>query len=243
DFYKAKQIGKKIASIVTADLPKPMELVFEAFAKRILILAKKHYAMYRFESEGKGEIKAKGIETVRRDWCNFTSKALTKCLETILIDGDVDAALAQARNAIAVLKNPTPDIFNDLVMSRTLTRNPENYAQQQPHAELVKKLEQRGVFKYAIGDRVPFIIVASQRRSGHRSELMTSRAEDPDYAIENNLKIDTNYYLQKQLIPPLLRIFESFGINELDLLQPSRQQSLTKFEIEKRHHIQQVCTT
>jgi len=72
---------------------------------------------------------------------------------------------------------------------------------------------------------------------------MTSRAEDPDYAIENNLKIDTNYYLQKQLIPPLLRIFESFGINELDLLQPSRQQSLTKFEIEKRHHIQQVCTT
>lgn len=243
DFNKAKQIGKDIANIVTTGLPKPMELVFEAYAKRILILAKKHYAMYRFESEGKGEIKAKGIETVRRDWCNFTSKALTKCLETILIDGDVDAALAQARNAIAVLKNPTPDIFNDLVMSRTLTRNPENYAQQQPHAELVKKLEQRGVFKYAIGDRVPFIIVASQRRSGHRSELMTSRAEDPDYAIENNLKIDTNYYLQKQLIPPLLRIFESFGINELDLLQPSRQQSLTKFEIEKRHHIQQVCTT
>ncbi len=231
DFYKAKQIGKDIANIVTAGLPKPMELVFEAFAKRILILAKKHYAMYRFETEDTGEIKAKGIETVRRDWCNFTSKALTKCLETILIEGDPDAALGQARKTIADLKKSSPCIFNDLIMSRTLTKKPENYNQPQPHAELVKKLERRGVFKYAIGDRVPFIIVSGQRKTGRRAEMMTLRAEDPEYAAENNLRIDTDYYLSKQLLPPLLRMFESFEINELDLLQPSRQQSLTKFEI------------
>lgn len=231
DFYKAKQIGKDIANIVTAGLPKPMELVFEAFAKRILILAKKHYAMYRFETEDTGEIKAKGIETVRRDWCNFTSKALTKCLETILIEGDPDAALGQARKTIADLKKSSPCIFNDLIMSRTLTKKPENYNQPQPHAELVKKLERRGVFKYAIGDRVPFIIVSGQRKTGRRAEMMTLRAEDPEYAAENNLRIDTDYYLSKQLLPPLLRMFESFEINELDLLQSSRQQSLTKFEI------------
>jgi len=243
DFYKAKQIGKDIATIVTAGLPKPMELVFEAYAKRILILAKKHYAMYRFETEDTGEIKAKGIETVRRDWCNFTSTALTKCLETILIEGDVDAALAQARKAIDLLKKPTPDIFNDLMMSRTLTKKPENYGQPQPHAELVKKLERRGVFKYAIGDRIPFIIVTGQRKSGRRAEMMTLRAEDPEYAIENNLKIDADYYLSKQLLPPLLRMFESFGINELDLLQPSRQQSLTKFEIGRTPQVQKRCKT
>ena len=243
DFYKAMQIGKNMADIVTEGLPKPMELVFEAYAKRILILAKKHYAMYRFETEDTGEIKAKGIETVRRDWCNFTSTALTKCLETILIEGDVDAALAQARKAIDLLKKPTPDIFNDLMMSRTLTKKPENYGQPQPHAELVKKLERRGIFKYAIGDRIPFIIVAGQRKSGRRAEMMTLRAEDPEYAIENNLKIDADYYLSKQLLPPLLRMFESFGINELDLLQPSRQQSLTKFEIGRTPQVQKRCKT
>jgi len=56
--------------------------------------------------------------------------------------------------------------------------------------------------------------------------LWALRAEDPEYVIENGLKIDTEYYLNKQMLPPLLRMFESFGINELDLLQPGRQQNL-----------------
>jgi DNA polymerase I len=241
DFDIAKKIGIEIADMVTSKLPPPMELVFEAYAKRILILAKKHYAMYRFESADKGEIKAKGIETVRRDWCNLTSEVLTKCLETILIEGDVDAALSYARESINLLKASSSDMFEKLTMTRTLTKKPENYNQPQPHSELVKKLERRGIFKYAIGDRIPFIIVASQRRSGRRAEMMTLRAEDPEYAIENNLRIDADYYLSKQLIPPLVRMFENFGIHELDLLQPSRQQTFDKFEIGGQPQINKRC--
>lgn len=99
-----------------------MELVFEAYAKRILIIAKKHYAMYRFEDPDKGVIKAKGIETVRRDWCNMTAKTLTTCLEKILIDG-MDDALNHAREAISAVKSPNDDLIKDLIMTRTLTKN------------------------------------------------------------------------------------------------------------------------
>ena len=226
DFEHLKEVGMEIAKIVTAGLPQPMELVFEAVLKRVLFLAKKHYAAYRFETPDKGVIKAKGIETVRRDWCNLTSSVLTKCLEIILKDGDIDAALAHARKAIKQLKASDMSILNELVMTRTLNRKPENYSQMQPHSELVKKLENRGVFKYAVGDRIPFVIVPSARKSKSRAEKMSLRAEDPEYVIENGLKIDTEYYLNKQMLPPLLRMFESFGINELDLLQPGRQQNL-----------------
>ncbi len=34
------------------------------------------------------------------------------------------------------------------------------------------------------------------------------KAEDPIYVLENNLPIDTKYYLENQLSKPLLRIFE-----------------------------------
>jgi DNA polymerase I len=226
DFNIAKSIGKEIATIATAGLPAPMELVFEAFAKRLLIVAKKHYAMYRFETADKGIIKAKGIETVRRDWCNLTAMTLTKCLELILIEGNVDLALNHARTALQNVKSSNHTILKDLILSRTLTRNPENYNQVQPHAELMKKLDARGIHKYVLGDRIPFIIIKSGPKSGKRKQLMTSRAEDPEYVLEHNLPIDTEYYLQKQLIPPLTRIFSCFGISEMDLQLKSRQQTL-----------------
>ena len=34
------------------------------------------------------------------------------------------------------------------------------------------------------------------------------KAEDPLYVLENNLPIDTKYYLENQLSKPLMRIFE-----------------------------------
>jgi len=48
----AKLIGKKIAETVTSSLPQPMELVFEAFARRAIFQAKKRYALYLFEPVG-----------------------------------------------------------------------------------------------------------------------------------------------------------------------------------------------
>jgi len=225
-FEEAKETGIQIAKTITAGLPDPMELVFEAYARRILIIAKKHYAMYRFENADTGVIKAKGIETVRRDWCNLTARTLTACLEKILIEGNVDDALNHARIALTSVKEPSEDTIKDLILTRTLTRNPENYDQAQPHAELVKKMKKRGVQKYVLGDRIPFVIIKSQRKKGSRQELMTARAEDPEYAMENNIPIDTEYYVKKQLLPPLSRIFASFNISEQDLMQKSRQQSI-----------------
>ena len=34
------------------------------------------------------------------------------------------------------------------------------------------------------------------------------KSEDPLYVLENNLPIDTKYYLENQLSKPLMRIFE-----------------------------------
>ncbi|MDM7934673.1 MAG: DNA-directed DNA polymerase, partial [Methanothrix sp.] len=49
---EAELIGRRIADTVTASLPEPMELVFEAFAKRGIFLAKKRYALWVFEPSG-----------------------------------------------------------------------------------------------------------------------------------------------------------------------------------------------
>lgn len=54
-----------------------------------------------------------------------------------------------------------------------------------------------------LGDRVPYVIIA-----GSKSDPISKRAEDPIYALQNNLPIDKQYYLEHQLAKPLARIFE-----------------------------------
>ncbi len=44
------------------------------------------------------------------------------------------------------------------------------------------------------------------------------KAEDPIYALENNLPIDTTHYLEHQLSQPLTRIFEAVMPNPKELL-------------------------
>ena len=54
-----------------------------------------------------------------------------------------------------------------------------------------------------LGDRVPYVIIASAKGTP-----AYKKAEDPIYVLENNVPIDTEYYLENQLSKPLMRIFE-----------------------------------
>jgi DNA polymerase delta subunit 1 len=55
----------------------------------------------------------------------------------------------------------------------------------------------------SIGDRIAYIMIA-----GTKGSKNYENAEDPNYVLEHDIPIDFNYYLEKQIKPPLLRIFE-----------------------------------
>ncbi len=55
----------------------------------------------------------------------------------------------------------------------------------------------------ALGDRVAYVII-----KGVKGAAAYEKSEDPIYALENNMPIDTKYYLENQLSNPLMRIFE-----------------------------------
>ena len=70
-----------------------------------------------------------------------------------------------------------------------------------------------------VGDRVGFVITKGL-------QLISRRAEDPKYVEENNMKIDANYYMESQLLPPLERVFESMGITKSELTGIGKQLGL-----------------
>lgn len=55
----------------------------------------------------------------------------------------------------------------------------------------------------AVGDRVAYVII-----KGIKGAAAYEKSEDPLFVLENNLPIDTRYYLDNQLSKPLMRIFE-----------------------------------
>lgn len=231
----AKLIGKKIAETVTSYLPDPMELVFESFARRALFLAKKRYALWVFEQAGEvwmDRIKVRGMETVRRDWCGLTSKTLNTCLELILKEGKVEEAKKHVGSVVFRLQNldlsKDYTILEDLTLTRRYTKGTKSYKNKQPHVQLVEKIKKRGGPVPGVGERVPFVIIRGKRGSKSK-ELFVDRAEDPAYVLEKNLPLDTDYYIDKQILPPVLRIFECFDVTKDSLCTGRIQSNLFGF--------------
>ena len=226
-------VGNRLSQIVSASLPDPMELEFEAIAKRALLIAKKRYALWLFEPRNSGwenKIKVKGMETVRRDWCELTSITLNEVLKLVLIKGDVDGAVEHVRNVVSDVRNLDPGkdagIIEKLVLTRTLTRRTDSYKNKQPHLTVAENLKKRTGVMPSIGTRIPFVIVAGKG-------LFVDRAEDPDYVREHNVPLDVDYYVKKQILPPVERILEVFGVNVSSLDFDSKQKGLFDFEVKE----------
>ncbi len=207
---EAEHVGHKIARIVTSSLQKPMELVFDSFGRRAIFIAKKRYAILLLEKSNGDvleKIRVKGMETVRRDWCELTTKTMEKVLELVLKEGKVDDAIELVKTTIDSIREidarKHPELFDKLILTRQYTKKPERYRSRQPHITVVDKLKSRGIIAN-VGDRIPFVILAG-------NGLFVDRAEDPDYAREKNLPLDVDYYVTKQILPPVERILSDFG--------------------------------
>lgn len=59
------------------------------------------------------------------------------------------------------------------------------------------------IIRLQVGERVAFVII-----KGAKGAKAHEKAEDPIYALEHNLPIDAQHYLEHHLSQPLLRIFE-----------------------------------
>jgi DNA polymerase I len=229
DIEEAFKVGEEIERIINDSYQGKIKVKIESVFKSFLIVAKKRYVGISVEKEGdkiKEKIVMKGIETVRKDWCGLTEKVLSKVLEVLLKEGNIEKATAYVREVIKNLEEGKVNI-EDLIITKGISRRLDEYKGIQPHVELVKKIMKRSPEKAPmVGDRVDFVIVAGP-------ELISKRAEDPEYVLEKGLKIDAKYYIENQILPPVERIFEALGIKRSALLSNGRQISLTSISMQK----------
>nr|GAT42941.1 predicted protein [Mycena chlorophos] len=202
ELEKVMALGAEAADLVTAKFVKPIKLEFEKVYFPYLLISKKRYAgLYWTRPEKYDKMDTKGIETVRRDNCRLVSTVIETCLHKMLIDRDVQGAEEYTKQTISDLLQNKIDM-SQLVITKALAKS--DYAAKQAHVELAERMRKRDAGSApALGDRVAYVII-----KGMKGAAAYEKSEDPLYVLENNVPIDTKYYLENQLSKPLMRIFE-----------------------------------
>ncbi|EDO17646.1 hypothetical protein Kpol_1004p20 [Vanderwaltozyma polyspora DSM 70294] len=196
DLKESMELGTEAAAFVSGLFKDPINLEFEKAYFPYLLINKKRYAgLYWTRTEKYDKLDQKGLASVRRDSCPLVSIVMNKVLKKILIDRDVDNALAYVKQIIDNLLHNKVDI-SQLIISKTLA---PNYTNPQPHAILAERIRKREGSGPNTGDRVDYVIMGG-------NDKLYNRAEDPLYVLEHNLQLDSKYYLTNQLQNPIISI-------------------------------------
>ncbi|CAD6188320.1 unnamed protein product [Caenorhabditis auriculariae] len=196
---EAFDIGRRIATDVSAANPDPVVLKLEKVYIGCVLETKKRYAGWMFESEkDEGKLDSKGIETVRRDTAPIVAKVLERSLE--LIFKKLWRSWATYLNTTIATLEQVP--YVNFVFCKEFRGE---YSEQAcvPQKKIAE-LRQQACPSYVTlrGERVPYIIVDSEPGSTVYSGVCPIE----DFIHSSNLKINVAYYLRAHILPALRRV-------------------------------------
>ena len=191
----AHSIGKVMADDITKQFLKPVLMEYECCFDPPFVLLKKKRYFGNMCLEGKDpKIYMKGVECIRRDFCDLVIKTQKHMIELIL-ENKIDDAIKYVQGVMSKLHRGEVDL-KDLVLSKKLSQPPHEYKTVAPHVELAKRLGENGP---QAGDRVEYLIRAGYEPLNQRAILVK---EAPLY------RLDYKYYAEKQLHGPIQRILD-----------------------------------
>ena len=212
DIDSAIKKGQELKSLVNKQFKK-LEIELDGVFKTMLLLKKKKYAALRIEN-GTLKREIKGLDMVRRDWCDLSRKLCGKVLDIILGgNGKEDAAEKIKAEVEDFYKNLENRGLGEFIITKQLTKTIDKYkdAQTLPHVQVAIRLEKqynKSLFKHFI----PYVICEGE------SSSVSARAYHPDEikSANSTLGIDKHWYITQQIIPPLSRLIAPINLIKID---------------------------
>ncbi len=182
--------------------------VGEVYKRIFFTEAKKRYAGLRQD----GSLDIVGLEVIRGDWAEVAKKVQEHVLEIILNEPSPKKAIDYVRSVVADLKDRKVPL-HDLIIWKTLTKAPEEYAIKAPHVEAAKMLKEKG-WRLTGGDKVGYVILEGKGR-------LYSRVKP--YVFAKIDEVDADYYITNQVLPAAARILVFFSVTEAELLKETKE--------------------
>jgi len=216
---------KQLLKDLNSRLPGIMELELEGFFKRGIWVttragitgAKKKYALI----DENGNLKIRGFETVRRDWCNLARKVQDHIIRQILKDGDEKKSIEYLKDIIQKIKNREIN-KEDIIIRTQLKKSLSDYKATTPHVIAAKKMIEAKI-PISSGELINYYV--AEVKNGDKKKLVREKVKLPQEKGEYNIE----YYLNRQILPAVENIFQVFGININEIIDGKRQMTLGEF--------------
>ncbi|XP_019624970.1 PREDICTED: DNA polymerase zeta catalytic subunit-like [Branchiostoma belcheri] len=208
----AFQIGQEIAETVTAANPQPVKLKFEKVYLPCVLQTKKRYVGYMYETpdQREPEFDAKGIETVRRDGCPAASKILECSLKTLFTSKDVSQVRRYVERQCTKLLEGRASMQDCIIAKEYRGMAYYRPTACVPALEITRRLlssDRRA--EPRVGERVPYVIVY-----GSPGLPLIQLVRQPHEVLTDpNLRLNATYYINKQILPALNRVFSLIGVD------------------------------
>ncbi|KAJ7065309.1 DNA polymerase family B-domain-containing protein [Mycena amicta] len=190
---------------------KLLEIDLDGIFKRLLLLQKKKYAALKVEDGTKTSTEVKGLDMKRREYCNLSKDTSQYVLDQILSGEPTEDVLQNIHDHLTELGQKVREgkvSLDKFLIWKRLGKNPEDYpdAKGQPHVQVALRLKARGgTAKH--GDVIPYIFCLADGEQTAKT-AQADRAKHPEEfrKPDSGLKIDLEYYLGHQVLPPIERL-------------------------------------
>ncbi len=179
------------------------------------IAAKKKYALM----DKTGNLKVKGFELVRRDWCPLVKETQRKVLELVLAQENPKEAILFAKQVLLDLKEKKIQ-NNKLIIQSFIHKKIGNYKTINPAMSAIINAKEQGM-QIKSGDVVDFII------TGKNGKTISEKARIPELVLEGDYDVD--YYINNQIVPAIHSILDVFDVSVDELLTGKKQKGLGDF--------------
>ena len=178
DLKQVQEIGKQVKKEVNK-LYRLLEIEIDGVYKTMLLLKKKKYAAVMVKDKPDGsyvlETETKGLDLVRRDWCQLSKDIGLRCLEKILSGTETEEVVVSIHEdctEVARSMRAGEVELSKFTITKGLSKAPKDYpnAKNMPHVMVALGMVKNGR-PVNVGDHIPYVIC----NEAHAGTVETSK--------------------------------------------------------------------
>ncbi|KAJ7272585.1 DNA polymerase family B-domain-containing protein [Mycena haematopus] len=192
-----------------------LEIDLDGVFQRLLLLQKKKYAALKVE-DGHGtktSTEVKGLDMKRREYCALSKNVSQYVLNQILSGDAPEDVVHNIHQYLTTVGQNVRDgkvKLEDFTVHKRLGKNPQDYPdiKSQPHVQVALRMKLRGG-DAKLGDVIPYVFCLAEGEQTAKT-AQADRAKHPEEfkKVDSGLKLDYEYYLGHQVLPPIERLCE-----------------------------------